>query len=537
MVVCRCNIAYTFEGASLPSEGMENRIDDQMGSREETAAHNPVLNRIRSGAWWRAVAEHYGPSAAKVSSTLAFAFAIGIGLGVVLASGLDDTTTYDHARAHASETTDDVDTAERKAQPEPPYSIAVSVRENTQPAAADVGDIFADVPPEPDASDRPKAADEDIARVEPKTPAPSTATKESTAADLAANTPPTTSVAAEPKPEPVVTETKAVSVEAAPAVPSPSKSEMPKTSVDAAVTANLPFEEKAPAAVLPDGEDGDAVRGTEEAINVADDVSAGGESDVSDRLTGRQLASLPGPRDSTWLRHAVRTPRVPGKAMVAIVIDDLGIDQKRTRRSIEMPAPMTMSFIPYGFNLPRLTKTARAAGHEILLHLPMEPLRQSVDPGPHAMLTTLSADELRKRLAWNLARLEGYVGVNNHMGSRFTAWRPGMRLVMREIRERGLLFLDSWTNKKSYGIKLARENGVPSAVRDVFIDHDIDAESIGKRLRQLESIARRRGFAIGIGHPYDLTIKLLPAWMAAAKKRGIQFVPISTIVQRRMTAG
>lgn len=535
---------------------MENRIDDQMGGREDIAAETPVpnrpLHRIRSGVWWRAIAEHYGPSAAKVSSTLAFAFAIGIGLGVVLASGLDDTANYDHARVHASEAPDGADTAARKAQPEPPYSIAVSVRENTQPPPADVGDIFADVPPEPDSSNTPKAADKGGAEAEPTAPAAPDGTKESTVADSAKNAASTTSVNAEPKPEPVeieavadkpqspaqpdqeTKETKAVSLEDAPVTPSPAT---PETSVDVAVTANLPSDDKAPVTALPDSEDGDAVRGTDEAVNVADDASAGGESDDAARLTGRQLASLPGPRDSTWLRHAVRTPRQPGKAMVAIVIDDLGIDQKRTRRAIAMPGPMTMSFIPYGYNLPKLTKTARAGGHEILLHLPMEPLRQSVDPGPHAMLTTLGADELRKRLAWNLARMEGYVGVNNHMGSRFTAWRPGMRLVMREIRQRGLLFLDSWTNKKSYGIKMARENGVPSAVRDVFIDHDIDAASIGKRLRQLESIARRRGSAIGIGHPYDLTIKLLPAWMAAAEARGIQFVPISTIVQRRLTAG
>lgn len=533
---------------------MENRIDDQSGGRGETAARshvpNRLLERLRSGAWWRAVAEHYGPSAAKVSSTLAFAFAIGIGLGVVLASGLDDSTNFDHARAHASEPSDVTDATTRKAQPEPPYSIEVTVRESAEPAAAPIGDIFADVPPESVPPKAPKVSSDDgAARPGAKSSAVAEATQDLVAAKSIEDAEPKKSVPADPKPHPVETntvvdtpqtpkrlsgkskETKPAALDAAPTAPSA------ETAVDVAVTANQPVEENATAAVIQDGENDESVQETDETINAADDTSAGGESSYASALNGRQLAALPGPRDATWLRHAVKTPREPGKAMIAIVIDDLGIDLKRTRRAIAMPGPMTMSFIPYGYKLAQLTKTARAGGHEILLHLPMEPLRRSVDPGPHALLTTLSAEDLRQRLAWNLARMEGYVGINNHMGSRFTAWRPGMRIVMREIRERGLLFLDSWTNKNSYGVKMARANGVPSAVRDVFIDHDIDAASIGKRLRQLESIARRRGFAIGIGHPYDLTTNLLPAWMAGAKARGIQFVPISAIVKRRMSAG
>lgn len=530
---------------------MENRKDDQRGGREDVTAGNPMPNqlphRLRSAVWWRAVAEHYGPSAAKVTSTLAFAFAIGIGLGVVLASGLDDSTDYDHARAHASDTSDGAAIFAPKAEPEPPYAIEVRVRENTQPAAAQLGDIFANVATEIGPAETPKAGN-------PSKPIQSETDASRESVLLVSKESATTTPPADEKPN-----LRPVAADAANDGPSAAKLDgdtsegataalvepapAPKTTngqINVAVTAAVPVEDvadNAPAPLLPTSEDGDTVRKADGSVNAADDATAGGESGGAAHLTGRQLASLPGPRDATWLRHAVRTPREPGKAMIAIVIDDLGIDQKRTRRAIEMPGPMTMAFIPYGYNLPRLTKIARAGGHEILLHLPMEPLRQSVDPGPHAMLTTLSAEELRKRLIWNLARMEGYVGVNNHMGSRFTAWRPGMRLVMREIRERGLLFLDSWTNKRSYGIKLARENGVPSAVRDVFIDHDIDAAMIGKRLRQLETIARRRGFAIGIGHPYDLTTKLLPAWMAEAEARGIQFVPISTIVQRRMTAG
>ncbi len=528
---------------------MGNRIDDQTGDRDGTAAPgtvpNGTLRRFGSGAWWRAVAEHYGPSAAKVSSTLAFAFAIGIGLGVVLASGLDDSGDYEYARAGGAEPADVTETASRAAQPEPPYSISVSVRETTGPAAAQIGETLDDVPLETFTAET-QATVADMATAEAEAVAAEAAT-EPVADEPADTVDAKTSVSEAP-------ETRQVAEKpvggASPATADPAADSKDIIAVLLETGADVPSGGKAvdpPVAVTPPvgktaAADADAVAlaadDSDDVDSLADDT-VGVDADIAGvtALSGRKLAALPGPRDATWLRHAVRTARQPGKAMIAIVIDDLGIDQKRTRRAIDMPGPMTMSFIPYGYNLARLTDTARAAGHEILLHLPMEPLARSTDPGPHAMLTSLSAEELQRRLVWNLARMDGYVGVNNHMGSRFTAWRPGMQLVMREIRERGLLFLDSWTNKRSYGVKLAREVGVPNAVRDVFIDHDIDAASIGKRLRQLESIAHRRGFAIGIGHPYDLTVKLLPAWMAEAEARGIQFVPISTIVQRRLTAG
>ena len=115
---------------------------------------------------------------------------------------------------------------------------------------------------------------------------------------------------------------------------------------------------------------------------------------------------------------------------------------------------------------------ARTAGHEILVHLPMEPQAADADPGPNALLTGLPIAELDRRIAANLARLDGYVGINNHMGSRFTASAREMRRVMRALQARDLLFLDSLTTGKSTGHSLAREFGIPSVVRDIFLDNE-----------------------------------------------------------------
>ena len=249
------------------------------------------------------------------------------------------------------------------------------------------------------------------------------------------------------------------------------------------------------------------------------------------------LAALPMPRDPAWVRNAVKVPEGLRNAVVAIIVDDMGIDQKRSRLAIGLPAPLTLSFIPYGYHLQELAAAARAAGHEVMLHMPMEPLDTEADPGPNALRTSVSIEENRNRLIWALGRIDGIVGLNNHMGSKFTAWQPGMEMVVREAQARGLLFVDSITNNESVGYRLAHGRKLPAASRDVFIDHDITTVAIVHSLQELERVARRKGYAVGIAHPHDLTRELLKRWIVEAKARGIDFVPISYIAQRAMKTG
>jgi len=250
-----------------------------------------------------------------------------------------------------------------------------------------------------------------------------------------------------------------------------------------------------------------------------------------------QLAALPMLHTDTWIRNAVAVPDKPRDAMIAMIIDDMGIDQKRSKAVIGLPAPLTLSFIPYGFHLHELVAAARAAGHEIMLHQPMEPLDSEADPGPNALRTTVSIEENRRRLLWSFSRVEGIVGLNNHMGSRFTTWKEGMEMVMEEVNARGLLFVDSITNNESVAYTVARQHKLPSAHRDVFIDHDISREAIGNRLSEIEHIARRRGYAVAIAHPHDITREALARWIVDARARGFDFVPISYIVRRSMKSG
>ena len=128
--------------------------------------------------------------------------------------------------------------------------------------------------------------------------------------------------------------------------------------------------------------------------------------------------------------------------------------------------------------------------------------------------------------------MTGYVGINNHMGSRFTRSIAGMAVVMQELRRRGLLFLDSKTINDSVGDRMATEYGVPHVDRDIFLDNDMDSGAVDQMLLELERVARERGYAIGIGHPHPGTLDALMRWLPTLEARGFELVPISTIVRR-----
>jgi uncharacterized protein len=243
---------------------------------------------------------------------------------------------------------------------------------------------------------------------------------------------------------------------------------------------------------------------------------------------------VPVRRPPLWQRYAVPVSVQAGQPMIAIVLDDVGLSRSMARRAIDLPGPLTLSFMTYAKGLRRFTADARAAGHELLLHVPMEPKDAAYDAGPKVLRNELSEGEIARRLEWGLGRFEGYVGINNHMGSKFTAASRGMSQVMGELRARDLLFLDSVTSADSVAWQIAAASGVPAARRDVFFDHDWrNAETIKDQLATLERIARRRGYAVGIGHPHRLTLEILSKWLPEARRRGIALVPISAIVVRQ----
>jgi hypothetical protein len=168
-----------------------------------------------------------------------------------------------------------------------------------------------------------------------------------------------------------------------------------------------------------------------------------------------------------------------------------------------------------------------------MVHVSMEPIDDDIDPGPQVLLTDLQAQEIRERLEWQLGRFGFFVGINNHMGSKFTADVSGMTVVMKELKSRGLLFLDSRTTSESVGLGLAQRFGVPSIQRSVFLDNVDDLAAVNAQLRAVEKIAMKEGVAVAIAHPRDITLGALEVWLNDLARRDFVRVPISAVVAPR----
>jgi len=261
-----------------------------------------------------------------------------------------------------------------------------------------------------------------------------------------------------------------------------------------------------------------------------------------------QVATLTAPRQPSaptsaptlggerWRQLGVPMPAGAKPPFIAIVIDDMGLARRNSTRAVALPTPLTLSYMSYAPDLAEQTAAARAAGHELMLHLPMEPLDvRRNDPGPHALLVNQDESEWRRRTLWSLDRFDGYAGVNNHMGSRFTADAQAMGVVLSEISKRGVFWLDSLTGPRSTGVAQAGKLGMASTSRDLFLDDERDAEAgVPAQLAILERIAREHGDAIGIGHPHARTLNALERWLVEAPKRGFTLISASAMLQHRL---
>jgi hypothetical protein len=230
-------------------------------------------------------------------------------------------------------------------------------------------------------------------------------------------------------------------------------------------------------------------------------------------------------------------PAPYGKPLIAIVIDDMGLDRKRSARAVESLKPqVTLSYLAYAPRIREQVSAAKKQGHEIFLHLPWEPDSAHADPGPHHLSVDMSKEQLQQNLLANLNGFDGYVGVNNHMGSKFSRYRAGLDIVMAELKKRGVFFLDSRTTPDSLAEKLALAYDIPATRREVFLDHVEKPEFVAAALREVESIALQKGSAVAIGHPKDVTLDALEAWLPTLEAKGFQLAPVTDVIKYRQSA-
>ena len=228
-----------------------------------------------------------------------------------------------------------------------------------------------------------------------------------------------------------------------------------------------------------------------------------------------------------------RPPMPPVKRArpaVAIIIDDMGYNKLISEKFCKLDAALTFSILPHSPFKTNIIKNASDHGIEIMLHLPMEPKEYpKVNPGPGALLASMSADELIDRLNSSLDDVPLAKGVNNHMGSGLTSSSFQMNQIFSILKKRKLFFIDSRTTKHSITWQSARLLQVPFSQRDIFLDHIQEQAFVKKQIRALIAAAKRQGEAVGIGHPYKVTLEVLADMLPEIKKQ-VDIVPASEVV-------
>jgi polysaccharide deacetylase 2 family uncharacterized protein YibQ len=224
----------------------------------------------------------------------------------------------------------------------------------------------------------------------------------------------------------------------------------------------------------------------------------------------------------------------PDGPQIAIIVGGLGVSATATANALsKLPGAVTFAFTPYGNELDMLVSQAREKGHEVLLQVPMEPHDYpDNDPGPQTLLSSLSAEQNVDRLHWLFSRMQGYVGITNFMGARFTASDHALAPVLRELSKRGLIYVDDGSSPRSQAGQIAGANKLPYVKADVVIDATPSAVEIDNALKRLETLARGRGVVVGYSSALPASIDRIAKWAKSAQGRGIVLVPVTAAAVR-----
>ena len=217
---------------------------------------------------------------------------------------------------------------------------------------------------------------------------------------------------------------------------------------------------------------------------------------------------------------------------VAIIIDDLGYSLETIREICFLKVPLTVSVLPYSPLARETALIAYQSGLEVMLHLPLESVNASENNDTEGLIhSRMSREEIERTVDFNLEQVPYIKGVNNHMGSKITANRALMNIILQRLTDRDLFFVDSRTSGRSVAYKVAQSLGIPSTSRNVFLDGEIQEEYIQKKLIELFRLAMKKGKAVGIGHPFKETLKVLKDNLDLANEFNLELVLVSRIVE------
>jgi polysaccharide deacetylase 2 family uncharacterized protein YibQ len=269
-------------------------------------------------------------------------------------------------------------------------------------------------------------------------------------------------------------------------------------------------------------------------LAISKSVEAEGGHIISGQMapSGNRLVLELGVDDLTTHHLEINSDKniITTKGLLALIIDDFGaIDNQVAADIIQLPIPLAVAVIPGHPVSRQIAQQAVQGGHEVFVHLPMEPREGKVDE-PNPILVTLTEDEIRRRVRWALDELPQATGVNNHMGSLATENEKIMRIVLGEIKAKDKYFVDSRTSAQSVAFDVARQIGLPCLKSSGFLDYVDQGAEIAKSLEALAQKALQDGSAVGIGHVKANTFRVLKTMIPQLEKQGLRFVPVSRLL-------
>ncbi|MCG6976437.1 MAG: divergent polysaccharide deacetylase family protein [Acidiferrobacterales bacterium] len=221
-----------------------------------------------------------------------------------------------------------------------------------------------------------------------------------------------------------------------------------------------------------------------------------------------------------------------GMAYIAVIIDDVGNSWARGLQAIRLPGPVAISVIPDLTYSTRLAQHAYGRRKDVILHMPMEPMDRKELLAPIGLKTDMDKDRIAQSLETGFESVPHAVAINNHMGSQYTSDAEAMDRLMSVIHEQKpeIFFVDSLTTPKSKVSDEATAYGIPSLARDIFLDNERDETAIEQQFDKLVAIARQRGYAIAIGHPYQETLAVLQRRLASLSDGDVRLIPLTMLV-------
>ena len=232
----------------------------------------------------------------------------------------------------------------------------------------------------------------------------------------------------------------------------------------------------------------------------------------------------------TCRSKAFANPCSEKSPQIAIIIDDIGFSESHLDNFLSIGAPFTFSILPKLHLSSLLAEKIHREGYEVMLHQPMEPLDPSIDPGPGALYVKDPPDKIVDIIKENISETPFVTGINNHMGSRFTACRAEMKEALSVVRDEGLFFVDSITTSRSKGYNTAKIMHISAVRRNVFLDNVQEETSIHRQLEKLKRLALKHGQAIGIGHPFPETSRAVNRFFQEICSTNISMVSISHLI-------